>query len=42
MASNETSTDTLPQTASPYPSIGVLGVAFLAGALLLRRRREVA
>ena len=41
-ASNETSTDTLPQTASPYPSIGILGVAFLAGALLLRRRREVA
>ena len=46
-ASNETMTrssgsETLPQTASPYPSIAVLGLAFLAGALVLRHRREAA
>jgi LPXTG-motif cell wall-anchored protein len=46
MASNETTTRTerqnLPQTASPYPSLAALGLAFLAGALVLRHRREAA
>lgn len=46
MASNETTTktdrDTLPQTASPYPSIALLGLVFLAGGLVLRHRREAA
>lgn len=48
MASNETSRattterETLPQTASPYPSIAMLGVLSLVGglALRLRHRRE--
>ena len=44
MASNETSktttTETLPQTASPYPSIGVLGLLSLVGGLVLHLRRR--
>jgi LPXTG-motif cell wall-anchored protein len=46
MASNEatmqTNRHTLPQTASPYPSIAILGLAFLVGGFVLRHRRKAA
>lgn len=46
VASNETThtmeAETLPQTASPYPLVALLGVVSLAAAFVLGRRRETA